>query len=86
MVAWVEDYYAHKDVCVEVSLVALELWCCAGEDQVMEDDCFVYKCSFYEQELLVVLVQVVREHVDVKEQGEELYYDDLVLQYNINTL
>ena len=41
----------------------------AEEDQVMEDDCLLYKCSFYEKELSVVfavLAVVVRGQVEMK--------------------
>ena len=40
------------------------------EDQVMEDDCLLYKCSFYEQEqsVVFVLAVVVRGQDEMKEE------------------
>ena len=62
----------------------------------MEDDCFVYKCSFYAEELMVVsvLAAVVMDRGAMKEvlvEEGELYSDDLALReqqklfINVNT-
>lgn len=80
MVAQVEDS-ARKHVYAEASSVGLEQLMQAEGGRVMEDDYFVYKCSFYEQELSVVLlpVEAARGQGEKWEQGGVPCSDDLVL-------